>query len=188
MGFKVRKFINLNLKFRQAQEAKKKKHFRGFREEFQATYNNAITPRNQIFSKDSEDVDESNNTKFYHYFAVPALIRENDIGENSDENAEDTFASSFIKHKTPKIKKQEYDPTINVRKTYITTSHISEDERPNSVDYANEFDTGRKRGTSFDPETQNDTIGEALFETTKLKGCKKIYYMYMFVISLSRFL
>lgn len=126
---------------------------------------------------------------------MPVLTR----AEKADEDY--TKNSSVLSHCEPVVNNHTgYTPAINFKKSYITSSTAhrksslmqrssSSSSSSSSQEDANNLEKSFEENVAeIDPARQQETIGETLFESTNLKGCKKTFYLYLFMIACLRFM
>lgn len=152
-----------------------------------------------------EKQDGDEGSKFYHYFAVPALVRQNDIPPNNgiQEEEKDEYSLSFMKeshssqfgfyHDRPKVQQNDNEASFNtVKKAYFTMNNNKSQDYEYQMPglYDDKYNDNKQSHEMFaqDPDLQQEAIGEILFKSSRLKGFKKIYYIYMFLTSSLRFI
>ena len=152
-----------------------------------------------------EKQDGDEGSKFYHYFAVPALVRQNDIPPNNgiQEEDKDEYSVSFMKeshssqfgfyHDRPKVQQNDNEASFStVKKAYFTMNNNKSQDYEYQMPglYDDKYNDNKQSHEMFaqDPDLQQEAIGEILFKSSRLKGFKKIYYIYMFLTSSLRFI
>jgi hypothetical protein len=149
-------------------------------------------------------VELSQEKEFFHYLAVPVLRKENEAVRRDGYYNQEETSDHYLGYKKEKGEESvEYMPNertsrINYKKSYksmsIVKSSIIENRYKDSSSDDEETKVNDKRIASekmnflFDPTTQKASIGETLFDTTNLKGCQKLSYVFMFIIECLRFI
>lgn len=154
--------------------------------------------KEQASDNDSNSSQESDDDKkeFFHFFAIPVLKRDaTDTKENDDTW---TNNSSVLTHNNPVARPQKYHTGINYKKSYLSFStnkkNGKDSDKDDSSSSSSSSDEKHKKikdipqNFIFDSALQQETIGETLFESTSLKGCKKMLYVYLFMIACFRFM
>lgn len=154
--------------------------------------------KEQASDNDSNSSQESDDDKkeFFHFFAIPVLKRDESNTKKKDDSW--TNNSSVLTHSNPTAKSQKYNAGLNYKKSYLsfstTNRNGNDSDKDDSSSSSSSNDEKHKKmrdipqNIIFDSALQQETIGETLFESTNLKGCKKMFYVYLFMIACFRFM
>ena len=170
--------------------AKENQHKKLMEREKQSSFNKLEPVIEHVPTENIEEPHE--NSSFLSYLVVPVYNWE----ENKEESEVETVTSSFVRYHKPLGKTKNYITTLKEDNgldrievqgnmtQLISNNHIGMVIEEDKDDSKYEMSS---RSNSLNKSIRADTIGEAYFETSKLKGWKKFYFVYLILISWIRF-
>lgn len=167
-------------------------------EEYSNLYRKAKNARNKKLAKKREDDDtrddEANDyltenkdeKEFFHYLAVPVLEKGTKSNLNEDYFVEDRSNKHYLGFKDEDSDEfvSPGHEAINYKKSYLSMSNLGASVVQDKVEDSSSDEEEAKESTKkkmtlermtllIDSDMQKNTIGETLFNSTKLKGLQK---------------
>jgi hypothetical protein len=152
---------------------------------------------------EEDDDGEYKEKEFFEFYAVPSLMRIQEGNSDEDSNVEENeHKDSFIKHSGPltttrplKFARKKEKHYTGLPDSQRFESQLDESDSDSSSSSKNSDGNGERKLKTlekapggFNSNIERELIGEVLFQSTNLRGWKRLIYFYLFIIAWMRFI